>query len=135
MALACAGLLLAALLHGTSALGAAGWAAYPVLVAGAFGAIVAWPSALLSRGAAVRPLAALGRISYSAYLYHLPLLLAFNAAVGTALGGAGVLAWTGTVVAVAWASHRWVEEPYLRGGGDRARPLAFLAHRRDPGAK
>jgi peptidoglycan/LPS O-acetylase OafA/YrhL len=70
-----------------------------------------WISALLGRG----PLAATGRISYSAYLYHLPLLILANQYL------AGVAAWmviplyVAATLAVAWVSWRYVEQRFLRG--------------------
>ena len=57
----------------------------------------------------------MGRVSYSAYLYHLPLLLLLNAhAAGTA-GDLAPLAYLTTVLAAAAASYRFVERPYLAG--------------------
>jgi len=63
--------------------------------------------------AAWRPLAALGRISYSAYLYHLPLLLLFNQYLAGVAGWVAFPVWLAGVVAVAAASYRYVEAPYL----------------------
>lgn len=65
--------------------------------------------ALLGRG----PLAFLGRISYSAYLWHLPLLLLLQRY-------ARVPAWAffpfylACVVAIGWVSWRWIEQPFMR---------------------
>ena len=99
--------------NGTSILGQMGWVAFPVLMAVGFGAVVSWPSPLLSRIAAAWPLAALGRISYSAYLYHLPLLLLFNAFLPTMTGGFAPIFWVAVVVLVSAASFRFVERPFL----------------------
>ena len=59
----------------------------------------------LARG----PLAFAGRVSYSAYLYHLPLLMLWNryAAVPPALSLPLYLA---AVLVVAWMSWRWIEQ-------------------------
>ena len=121
----CTGLLFAVLSGGTSSLGQHGWAAYPLLIAGMFAAIVAWPSPLLSRMMAVKPLTMLGRVSYSAYLYHLPMLLLFNAFVPGAGAAFAFILWLVAVLVAAGLSYRFVEAPYLQGGrprkvGDRA---------------
>lgn len=99
--------------HGTSRLGSFGWMAFPVLIATAFAAVVSWPSPWLARIVDSPPLAGLGRISYSAYLYHLPLLLLFNALLPGAGGYLAFPAWLATVVGVAAVSYRYVEVPYL----------------------
>jgi len=100
--------------NGTAILGQPGWAVFPILLAMGLGAVVRVPASLLTVTVASPPLVALGRISYSAYLYHLPLLLLFNA-FAPAAGGLIVLpVWIATVVLVAAASHRFVEQPYLR---------------------
>ncbi len=77
------------------------------------GAIVSWPSAWLSRVVSVRPLAALGRVSYSAYLYHLPVLLLFNQFLPGFGGWAAIARWFGVVVGIAAVSYRFVEARYL----------------------
>ncbi len=76
--------------------------------------------ALVSRGvAAARPLLAnaplkfVGRISYSAYLYHLPLLLLWNKFAPKDLGWLSLPLYFGIVIAVASVSHRWVELPNM----------------------
>ena len=72
-----------------------------------------WTQRFLARG----PIAFMGRISYSAYLYHLPLLLVMNKFVGTA-GPAVILpAYLTLVIAVSWLSWRLVETPLLHGLG------------------
>lgn len=111
---ACAGLLLAILMAGTAFLGSQGWVAYPVLIAGAFAAVVSWPAAGLARVISVRPLAWVGRVSYSAYLYHLPVLLLFNAFLPGTPAMTAFVAWTSAVLVAAGLSYRFVETPYLR---------------------
>jgi len=106
----------AVLRDGTAILGQAGWMAYPVLLALGLGAAACTPAALLTATVASPPLVALGRISYSAYLYHLPLLLLFNAWLPGAGAWAALPLWTATVVLVAAVSHRLVEVPYLARG-------------------
>ncbi|MCW5590905.1 MAG: acyltransferase [Burkholderiales bacterium] len=108
--------LFAILRNGTAFLGEMGWAAFPVVLAVAFGAVVSWPSEWLSKSVANRPLARVGRISYSAYLYHLPVLLLFN----YFLPGFGALTafalWVALVLGIAAVSFRFVEGPYLARG-------------------
>ena len=66
-------------------------------------------AALLGRG----PLALAGRISYSAYLYHLPVLFLF---LKFWAGAPGLLlpVYLGAVAVVAWLSWRFIEQPFLR---------------------
>lgn len=69
------------------------------------------PAALgmaLGRG----PLAFMGRISYSAYLWHLPLLLLLQARVGVP-GAAFFPLYVACVCAVGWISWRFVERPFM----------------------
>jgi peptidoglycan/LPS O-acetylase OafA/YrhL len=77
--------------------------------------------ALVSRGLraagpllANRPLRFVGRLSYSAYLYHLPLLLLLNV-YGPDTRGAWLWfpLYVGAVTAVAWLSYRYAELPAL----------------------
>lgn len=78
--------------------------------------------ALIARGIplaqpllANRPLAFVGRVSYSAYLYHLPLLLLWNAYAPDIKGSLlGFPLYLAAVAAVAWLSYRRVELPNLR---------------------
>lgn len=105
--------LYAVLRSGTAILGQMGWIVFPVVMAVGFGAVVSWPSPLLSRLAVAWPLAPLGRISYSAYLYHLPLLLLFNAFLPSAEGGFAPILWIAIVVLASAASFRFVERRFL----------------------
>ena len=85
-----------------------------------------WTERFLARG----PLAFAGRISYSAYLYHLPLLLVINPLAGTTGPAAVFPAYLVAVTAISWMSWRFVEKPLLHGLGEwwwwglplRARP-------------
>ncbi|WP_043655783.1 acyltransferase family protein [Nocardia thailandica] len=68
----------------------------------------------------------LGDIAYPLYLWHWPLLIFYltvaDRAVAGLAGGLGVLAVS---VLLAWATHRWVEEPLRERGGSRdAAPAA-----------
>ena len=80
--------------------------------------------ALVSSGAAIaRPLLAnaplkfIGRTSYSIYLYHLPLLLAWNKFAPSDLGWLSLPLYLAVVMGVAWASYRWVELRYMQNRG------------------
>ena len=71
---------------------------------------------------AMAPLLFVGRVSYSIYLYHLPLLLLWNRF--RILDGSpwSLPAWLAVVLLAGWASYSWVERPFLR---PRARPDAM----------
>lgn len=65
---------------------------------------------LLGRG----PLAFVGRISYSAYLYHLPLLLLCNEHLASVPAWAVIPLYLSMTLAISWLSWRFVEQPFLR---------------------
>ena len=65
---------------------------------------------LLSKGA----LAFLGRVSYSAYLYHLPMLLLWNAYARSLPAWSSLPLYLVALLAVSWLSYRFVEQPFLR---------------------
>jgi peptidoglycan/LPS O-acetylase OafA/YrhL len=75
--------------------------------------------ALLGRG----PLAFAGRISYSAYLYHVPLLLLWNKYARGIDGWLALPAFTTLLACVAWLSWRYVEQRFL-GNASRTRAIA-----------
>jgi peptidoglycan/LPS O-acetylase OafA/YrhL len=64
---------------------------------------------------ALPPLRALGRISYSLYLWHWPILMLPAIALGSALGLETRILLALGAVAVAAASWRFIEEPFRRG--------------------
>ena len=84
---------------------------------------------LFRRLLGVRPLVALGRVSYGLYLYHFPIyLLLSEERVG--FGGWGLLGVRATVaIGLASASYRWYELPIRRGVRVAAQkaPLFVLA--------
>lgn len=103
-----------------------------LLVVIALGIVVV---ALAARGIAIArpllvnaPLQFVGRISYSAYLYHLPVLVLWNAYAPQTRGSWIVLpAYFATVLAIAWLSYSRVEVPGIgrpapSGAGVAARP-------------
>jgi peptidoglycan/LPS O-acetylase OafA/YrhL len=65
----------------------------------------------VARGLATPPLASLGRISYSLYLWHLPILVAFAGVERSA--GVRTVAAVAVSVAVAAVSRRFIELPFL----------------------
>jgi peptidoglycan/LPS O-acetylase OafA/YrhL len=69
------------------------------------------PGVLLSS----RPLRFLGRISYSLYLWHWPILTLVPLAVGADLALGWRVALASLAIVVAAASWRFVEEPFRRG--------------------
>ncbi|HET9652521.1 MAG TPA: acyltransferase family protein, partial [Usitatibacter sp.] len=72
-------------------------------------------SAALGRG----PLAFMGRISYSAYLWHLPLLALLQR---YAAGPAWTLfpLYLASVVALGWISWRFIEQPFMHANASAA---------------
>jgi len=105
--------LYAILRNGTSLLGDLGWVAFPVVIAVGFGAVVSWPSEWLSKVVANRPLAWVGKVSYSAYLYHLPVLLLFNYFLPGFGSPLAFALWVVLVLGSSAVSFRFVERPYL----------------------
>jgi peptidoglycan/LPS O-acetylase OafA/YrhL len=55
-----------------------------------------------------------GRVSYSAYLYHLPLLMVANKFFPAADNWAVFPMYVATVLGVSWLSYRYVELPFMK---------------------
>ena len=90
------------------------WALAPTLAAAAMivsGMTSHGPGLLL----ATRPLRFLGRISYSLYLWHWPILVLPVAALEGDLPMPTTGALVGLAVVVAWMSWRFIEEPFRAG--------------------
>ena len=110
----CALVSLHAVLSGaTSWLGEQAWVLIPLAMAVAIWAGIsrrpAWGRSLLG----VAPLAFIGRISYSMYLYHLPSLYLFNK-YAPPLAGFAFPVYFGTIVALSTLSFYFVERPFMR---------------------
>jgi peptidoglycan/LPS O-acetylase OafA/YrhL len=97
------------------------------LVALAFAALVLAASAgdgTVARGLANRWLVRAGTISYSLYLWHLPVTLVVRDAVGVE-GSAQILLTVAASISIAlsvsWASWRFVERPFVAGQAKVAR--------------
>jgi peptidoglycan/LPS O-acetylase OafA/YrhL len=73
------------------------------------------------------PLRALGRVSYSLYLWHWPVLVLAEIANGREL--APLARWSGVCVSLLLAGISWklIEKPLRRGGGTVARPRYTLS--------
>jgi hypothetical protein len=82
------------------------------------------PAAVLS----LPPLQFLGRISYSLYLWHWPILVLPAAASLTPLPASTVVALAALAIAVAAASERWVERPIRSGRFVGLAPRRSLAY-------
>jgi peptidoglycan/LPS O-acetylase OafA/YrhL len=112
---ACSVLALYAVLAGhASWLGEHAWVLIPLTMVAAIWAAVsrrpAWGNKLLG----FPPLAFIGRISYSMYLYHLPVLLLFNTYAPVALGGFAFPCYFGVIIVISTLSFRFVELPFMR---------------------
>jgi len=110
---ACAGLLLWSLhAPGGWLLGDLTWALVLAALATILVALVARGVAAARSLLANRPLLFVGRVSYSAYLYHLPVILLWNL-YAPAVSGSWVVfpSYVATVLAIAWLSYRYVEVP------------------------
>jgi peptidoglycan/LPS O-acetylase OafA/YrhL len=96
------------LLYGTPLLTLVAAAAALLIVSVASG------DSLVARALSLRPLAGLGRISYSLYLWHVPLLAAVGGHQGSPLAEPGRAAAVVAAVVLAILSRRFVELPFLR---------------------
>jgi peptidoglycan/LPS O-acetylase OafA/YrhL len=73
-------------------------------------AVTAQPGGLAARILALRPMVAVGLLSYSLYLWHWPVLVLFRWTLGAATLPLQLLALAITG-ALAFASYRWIEAP------------------------
>jgi peptidoglycan/LPS O-acetylase OafA/YrhL len=103
----------AALIDGSRVLGQFTWLLTPVLLG-----LAAWASVSRRLGWALQalafaPLAFFGRISYSFYLYHLPVLILFNLYLPGAPPLLALPLYLAVMLPLAWASWRYVELPFM----------------------
>ena len=90
------------------------WALVPTLAAGAL--LIAGPGAYgPGRLLALRPLRFLGRISYSLYLWHWPVLMLPLIALESVPPAEVRAVLVGVSIGAAWLSWRYVEEPFRTG--------------------
>ena len=83
-------------------------------------AIFLWLAVTAKAGIAYRalgggPLAFAGRVSYSAYLYHVPLLLLWDVYARDVGGWLALPGYLAALGSIAWISWRYVERPFLEG--------------------
>jgi peptidoglycan/LPS O-acetylase OafA/YrhL len=119
-ALATAGLVGAAMLAACFAWlpGGEGFPGFPALAPTAGAALIVLAEGRGPVGAllSLRPVVAVGLISYSLYLWHWPLLVFPRIALGGASGAPVVIPLI-AAFALAWLSWRYVEHPFRRPGG------------------
>jgi peptidoglycan/LPS O-acetylase OafA/YrhL len=111
----------AVLIDGSRAWGQFTWLLTPLLIGLAVWAAISrrlgWATGALD----FAPLAFLGRISYSLYLYHMPVLILFNLMLPDAPPLFAFPLYLAAVLPLAWASWRFIEMPFmnLRKGAPR----------------
>jgi peptidoglycan/LPS O-acetylase OafA/YrhL len=98
---------------GTTPLGAATWLATPLLMGLGIWASVSRRLGWAQRVLGFAPLAFLGRVSYSLYLYHLPMLILFNLYLPGAPPLLAFPLYLAAVLPLAWVSWRYVEMPFM----------------------
>jgi len=82
---------------------------------------VAAPSGVVTRALSTATLRWFGRVSYSWYLWHWP-LVGIGAVVDWKIGVAGRLAWSAVALVLATVTYRFVEEPARKSNWLRDRP-------------
>ena len=84
-------------------------------------AVAAHPATRLSLLLGARPLVALGRRSYSIYLWHWPVVVLTRPGLDVPIDGAPLLAVrVAASLALAEVSYRWIEQPFRDGRVQRA---------------
>jgi hypothetical protein len=92
-----------------------GWNALPAVLGAALLVHPASASSIVARALAFVPLVFVGRISYSLYLWHWPLIVLARAfKSGAELSGPDTLLVAGAALLLATASWRWIEEPFRK---------------------
>lgn len=80
-------------------------------------------SPLVAAALSARPLAAVGRGSYSLYLVHLPWMYAFGRPEGSTVSIGRLGLATAGIIGSAWVIHRFFERPYFQSHRDLRTPL------------
>ena len=103
------------------------WALAPCFGAALLLWVSASTSSSVSRGLSWRPLGFVGRISYSLYHWHWPILVFVRYLLNRPVDAQIAVACVASSVVVGIASWRWIEEPFRHGMllGSRRRALAF----------
>ena len=103
-------------------LGEQGWVGIAVALAIVMWAAISKRPAWATNVLGWAPLTLIGRVSYSMYLYHLPLLLLFNQ-YAPLLGGLTFLAYFALLVLASSLSFRFVERPFMQKPRRSARAM------------
>jgi peptidoglycan/LPS O-acetylase OafA/YrhL len=90
------------------------WLALPLALGAAMFCAVSCRPAWGDRLLGAPPIAWVGKVSYSTYLYHVPLLLLFNKLLPAVDGWFAFPCWLAIVLGVSWTSWRFVEQPFMR---------------------
>lgn len=83
------------------------------------------PTGIFSRALGTPLLQWFGRVSYSWYLWHWP-LVGIGAAINWEIGVVGKLAWSAVALVLAVITYRFVEEPARRGDVFSSRPQLVM---------
>jgi peptidoglycan/LPS O-acetylase OafA/YrhL len=92
-----------------------GWNALPAVVGAALIVYPGSASSFVARALSFQPLPFVGKISYSLYLWHWPLIVfwrQYHSGAALTIADAAIL--TGASVLVAFASWKWVEQPFRK---------------------
>ncbi|HEY6258260.1 MAG TPA: acyltransferase family protein [Xanthobacteraceae bacterium] len=106
-----------------------GWNALPAVLGAALIVNPASASSSIARVLSRQPLIFLGQISYSLYLWHWPLIVFWRQyRSGAALTLLDTVIVASAAVLVAWASWKWVEQPFRKPRAAKATvPLGLTA--------
>jgi peptidoglycan/LPS O-acetylase OafA/YrhL len=85
------------------------------------------PGGMVARALSWRPVALIGLISYSAYLWHQPIFALARIRLDAPLGAALMVALVALSLAAGWASWRFIERPFRRPAPQRPRRHVLAA--------
>jgi peptidoglycan/LPS O-acetylase OafA/YrhL len=85
------------------------------------------PGGMVARALSWRPIALIGLISYSAYLWHQPIFALARIRLDAPLGAALMVALVALSLAAGWLSWRFVERPFRRPAPQRPRRHVLAA--------